>query len=301
MGKSLWTEGPDGSRRLLTIMVEHKHKGTTKFNWPTLAKIFNGQTSLGVTWKQVQNHYYDLRYKYKAWEELQRMTGIAYNPVTKDVDVAEQSLERWNTFLQKYSRFGLALAKKELDNLDLLDALFQGQAAHGVGGTFSPAMAKRASVLSKSVEDLTVDDPKEGSGDSGDDPNDVDAVPNLSYEESISPTKHVVKNVAVAASSGRKRKSDTSVGSDDSKRQASFEEVMKMLSKAAAPQNPPLPTKAELIHDALEKMGIAGLCGPYYFIKAYTFLLSENRHTDGFLALKHETFRWLYLKNMDTP
>ncbi|KAL2921202.1 L10-interacting MYB domain-containing protein [Bienertia sinuspersici] len=264
MGKSLWTEGPDGhSRRLLTIMVEHKQKGNTKFNWPTLAKIFNGQTSLGVTWKQVRNHYNDLKDKYKAWEVLQRMTGIAYNPVTKD----------------KYSRFGLALAKKELDNLDLLDALFQGQTAHG---------------------DLTVDDPKEGSGDSGDDPNDVDAVSNLSYEESISPTKHVVKNVAVATSSGRKRKSDTSVGSDDSKRKASFEEVMKMLSKAAAPQNPPLPTKAELIHDALEKMGIAGLCGPDYFIKACTLLLSENRHTDGFLALKDETFRWLYLKNMDT-
>lgn len=37
---------------------------------------------------------------FKAWEELSRMTGIAFNPLTNKADVAEESNERWKSFVQ---------------------------------------------------------------------------------------------------------------------------------------------------------------------------------------------------------
>ncbi|WCJ31521.1 hypothetical protein M5689_013011 [Euphorbia peplus] len=82
------------------------------------------------------------------------MTGIAYDPTTGVLDVQEQSLDRWKSYLAKNKKHGMSMAKSGLSNEDLLHTIFAGRSAHGVGGCFSPAMAKSQSFLSSDVNDL---------------------------------------------------------------------------------------------------------------------------------------------------
>ncbi|KAL2904899.1 hypothetical protein RDABS01_003609 [Bienertia sinuspersici] len=146
LGRITWTD--ERTRKLLVILNDEKDKGVSKHNRANVAEIFNAQTSLNAHGKQVQNHYGDLKEKFKCWEDYQRMIGIAYNPRTGDVDVEERSLPRWEAFLESHSRYGRAVAKKELENVDLMHKLFAAQPAHGVGCCFAPAMAKKWSYLS---------------------------------------------------------------------------------------------------------------------------------------------------------
>lgn len=102
MARYEWND--DNSKKLLVILVEEKDRGVSKFIWSNIANVFNAQTSGGkeenkVTGKQVNNRYGDLKNMFKAWEELQKMSGIAINPYTKSVDVEEKSLERWKSYL----------------------------------------------------------------------------------------------------------------------------------------------------------------------------------------------------------
>ncbi|KAK9667734.1 hypothetical protein RND81_13G007800 [Saponaria officinalis] len=105
------------SRKLLNIIVEEKNKGVTKYNWPDIAKIFNQQTGFSAVGKQLQNHFNDLKDKYKCWEEFQSLPGIAYDPRTGKLDVAEKSLEIYNAFLERNSRYGKKLTTQKLENL----------------------------------------------------------------------------------------------------------------------------------------------------------------------------------------
>lgn len=98
MGRITWSD--ENSRILLNILNEEKIRGVSKFNWGNIAKIFNVQTKFDATGKQVQNHCSDLKEKYKCWEELQGLTGISFNPTTKQVDIEERSLERYKAFIE---------------------------------------------------------------------------------------------------------------------------------------------------------------------------------------------------------
>ncbi|WCJ41693.1 hypothetical protein M5689_022543 [Euphorbia peplus] len=92
MGRMTWDD--EKTRKLLTILAEAKDKGTSKFSWPCIVKLYNAHTGCDINAKQASNHFLDLKEKFKSWEELQRLTGIAYNPTTGGVDVHENSLER---------------------------------------------------------------------------------------------------------------------------------------------------------------------------------------------------------------
>lgn len=98
MARMCWSD--ENSRKLLKILNEEKDRGVSKFNWNHIAKNFNAQTSLAATHKQISNHYSELKDKYKAWEQLQSLSGISYNPITKEVDVEERSTERYKAFIE---------------------------------------------------------------------------------------------------------------------------------------------------------------------------------------------------------
>lgn len=103
MGRTCWTD--DISRKFLTILIEEKARGVSKFNWTKIATNLNVQTGLTLAAKQVINHHNDLKNRFKCWEELQNMSGIAYNPVTNQVDVEERATERYNSFLEVHFLF----------------------------------------------------------------------------------------------------------------------------------------------------------------------------------------------------
>ncbi|KAL2930946.1 L10-interacting MYB domain-containing protein [Bienertia sinuspersici] len=263
MGRITWTD--ERARKLLVILNDEKDKGISKHNWANVAKIFNAQTSLNAHGKQVQNHYGDLKEKFKCWEDYQRMAGIAYNPRTGDVDVEERSLPRWK-LSWRHSRYGRAVAKKELANVDLMHKLFGGQSAHGVGGCFSPAMANKRSYLSQSMEDLHIDINVEGRGDSEEDDG-GDVVPNLSGERSSSPPKTTTPKVT------RKRKSEETIDTDEQKRrQTSFDNAVKLLTNVAGTSNAPPPTKAQQIKAELAPLQLEVTQGDAYYIAAARYL-----------------------------
>ncbi|KAL6513537.1 hypothetical protein OROGR_021023 [Orobanche gracilis] len=118
-----WTD--ETSKKLIEILVNENNRGVSKRTWTNIAKNFNAQTQLCASATQVRNHYTDLKEKYKCWEDLQSLSGVAFNPITREVDVQERSLERYNVFLEKYPKYGSVLSKKGLPNRDLLTALFQ--------------------------------------------------------------------------------------------------------------------------------------------------------------------------------
>ncbi|XP_065878482.1 uncharacterized protein [Euphorbia lathyris] len=228
-----------------------------------------------------------------ATEELQRLSGIAYDPRTGSVDVQEKSLERWHAYLQN-SKHGLALAKKELANLDLLHRVFGGQTAHGVGGNFAPAIAKVDSYLTKNVEDLTIND-EEGSGDSETDKNEHNDVVFPSATESISPPKSAVQKVSRPTSS--KRKSEESITRAEFKRrQTSFDTVIQLLSSSCVASSSST-SKAQMVSDTLSSMGVPETRGDQYFVTAVRYL-NEEKYADSFLALRNDNQRWIFLKDI---
>lgn len=94
-----WDEN-DYSKKLLKIVINEASKGGTKYNWVNIVKIFNAQTNLRAKQSQLRNQLHGLKEKYKCWLELQKMSGISFDPDTNEVDVAETSLERYEAFLE---------------------------------------------------------------------------------------------------------------------------------------------------------------------------------------------------------
>ncbi|KAK9756381.1 hypothetical protein RND81_01G093000, partial [Saponaria officinalis] len=244
MSRISWSD--TNSRKLLNIIVEEKNKGVSKYNWANIAKIFNAQTGFSATGKQVQNHYTDMKEKYKCWEELQSLTGISYDPKTGELDVAEKSLERYKAFLE----YGKKLTTQKLENLDQLSILFFGKSAHGVGGCFSPSMRKGPSYLAKNTEDLTVG---EGRADIGLNKEDDDRV-YLSGDENKSPPRSASQNEPQPSS--LKRKSEEIVDYDELKRrQTSFDSVIKLLSTSCGSSRGP--SKSQMVSEELVRMEVA--------------------------------------------
>ncbi|XP_074284500.1 uncharacterized protein LOC141609293 [Silene latifolia] len=207
---------------MLKILVDEKNKGTSKYNWISIAKVFSAQVGTEINEKQARNHFSDSKEKFKSWEELQNLTGIAYDPRTKKVDVQEESLERYKAYLERNVKYGKKIIRNGLPNIDLLIQLFDGKTAHGVGGCFSPAMGKGPSYLTDNLNALNID---ESSGDNEDEENSDQPDLSLSGNESRSPPRLVVQKVSNKMS--HKRKSGESCYSIENKRrQASFDSVI---------------------------------------------------------------------------
>ncbi|XP_074284106.1 uncharacterized protein LOC141608662 [Silene latifolia] len=222
MGRTSWPD--ENSRILLNILNEEKNRGVSKFNWGNIAKKFNAQKECNVTGKQVQNHYSDLKERYKGWEELQGLSGISFNPITKKVAVDEKSLERYNAFIERNAKYGLKIIRGELANIDEMSKLFDGKFAHGVGGCFSPAMAKGPSYLSRQIEDLTNDETSQDNEVSGDD----EFKETMFDDEHKAPPTLVDQKVFVGTS--RKRKVEEPISPEERKRrETSFDRVIALL------------------------------------------------------------------------
>ncbi|XP_074308770.1 uncharacterized protein LOC141643483 [Silene latifolia] len=258
-----------------------------------IAKIFNAQTRSNISEKQAINHHSYKKDQYKAWEELQNLTGIAYDPRTNKIDVQEESLERYAAFLERHHKYGKKLVKSELPNIDLLTQLFDGKSAHGVGGCFSPAMGKGSSYLTNNLEGLNID---ESSGDNEDEEDNVDdQIVNLSGDESKSPPRSVARKVSQRTCLKRKSE-ETSHFIENKRRQASFDSVIQLLSGIGSSSTP---SKAQLVSAELTRMQVAETNGDEYFVQAIRYLSDEN-HANNFLSLQNDNQKRIYLQGIDT-
>ncbi|XP_074294113.1 uncharacterized protein LOC141621782 [Silene latifolia] len=291
MGRTSWPD--ENSRILLNILNEEKNRGVSKFNWGNIAKKFNAQKECNVTGKQVQNQYSDLKERYKGWEELQGLSGISFNPITKKVVVDEKSLDRYNAFIERNGKYGLKIIRGELANIDEMSKLFDGKFAYGVGGCFSPAMAKWPSYLSRQIEDLTNDETSQDNEVSGDD----EFKETMFDDEHKAPPTLVDQKVFVGTS--RKRKVEEPISPEERKRrETSFDRVIALLSGTGVGSSSKQPSTAEMVSDELTRMKVAEESGDAYFVSAVRYLSDETR-AKIFLSLKNDNQKWIYLRVMD--
>ncbi|XP_074312112.1 uncharacterized protein LOC141647715 [Silene latifolia] len=291
MGRTSWPD--ENSRILLNILNEEKNRGVSKFNWGNITKKFNAQKECNVTGKQVQNHYSDLKERYKGWEELQGLSGISFNPITKKVVVDEKSLERYNAFIERNGKYGLKIIRGESANIDEMSKLFDGKFAHGVGGCFSPVMAKGPSYLSRQIEDLTNDETSQDNEVSGDD----EFKETMFDDEHKAPPTLVDQKVFVGTS--RKRKVEESISPEERKRrETSFDRVIALLSGTGVGSSSKQPSTAEMVSDELTRMKVAEESGDAYFVSAVRYLSDETR-AKIFLSLKNDNQKWIYLRVMN--
>uniref|UniRef100_A0A803MY93 DUF8040 domain-containing protein n=1 Tax=Chenopodium quinoa TaxID=63459 RepID=A0A803MY93_CHEQI len=234
------------------------------------------------------------------------MTGLAQHPITNTVDIEkENQIERWHKFLADFPKCGLVIATKGLANTNLMEQIFQGTTAVGVGRCFSPAMARGTSYLYNNVAGLSINDDNEEFGDddqevedydrtregSGDNVNidsdyvgiDVNA---SSAAQSVSPPKTVRKQVKGGTST--KRKSEGIIDNyDEKRRKASIDTVIELLEKSLA--NKPTDRFSKVVH-TLNRMGVYGSRGQEYYVRAVKYFETEE-YANMFLALEGDEHR----------
>ncbi|XP_074266091.1 uncharacterized protein LOC141588554 [Silene latifolia] len=263
MGRTSWPD--ENSRILLNILNEEKNRGVSKFHWGNIAKKFNAQKECNVTGKQVQNHYSDLKERYKGWEELQGLSGISFNPITKKI--------------VRNGKYGLKIIRGELANIDEMSKLFDGKFAHGVGGCFSPTLAKGPSYLSRQIEDLTNDDTSQDNEVSGDD----EFKETMFDDEHKAPPTLVDQKVFVGTS--RKRKAEEPISPEERKRrETSFDRVIALLSGTGVGSSSKQPSTAEMVSDELTKMKVAEESGDAYFVSADAIGAIDGTHIEAVIS-----------------
>lgn len=167
-----------------------------------------------------------------------------------------------------------------------MSKLFDGKSAHGVGGCFSPAMAKGASYLSRNIEDLTIDKDDEHN----------EFQDSMSCDEDKSPPSPVNQKNSMRTT--RKRQIEDSLSSDERKRrETSFDSVIQLLSGAGIGSSSK-PTTAQMVSEELSKMKVAEESGDAYFVSAVKYLSGEA-HANIFLALQNDNQKRVYLRMMD--
>ncbi|KAL6533678.1 hypothetical protein OROHE_013511 [Orobanche hederae] len=263
--RATWNDNT--TKKLLDICIDENSTGSSKFDWGKIAKNLIVQTEMPFVAKQVQNHFEDLKVKYKGWVELKNMSsGIAFNPNTNAVQVEETHLERWNNFKEKHRKYANMLVKKGLQHVNELEKLFAGKSAHGERG-FSTAMAG-AMRVNGSVE--------------GGEEESVGAV----NEMEIDANDAVVDKRKDACTTGeqystppRKRKLQKIVEAQDT-----IDTVLELLTKVVPA---PSVNKTEMVSFALREMGVSKERGDIYFVQAMKYL-GEGNNGDIFMALEND-------------
>ncbi|KAL6558743.1 hypothetical protein OROMI_019093 [Orobanche minor] len=247
------------TKRLLDICIDEKENGCSKFDWQKIAQDLSVQTQMTFVARQVQNHYLDLKDKYKGWVELRTtMSGIGIHPETIAIRVEETHLESWNAFVEKHRRYAHMFVKKGLPNIEDLDMLFAGKTANGERG-FSTAMAR-----SKRVMDF---DNLDGKG------------VNVGIEKLTSTRK-------------RKNKDGADQVVENKQKPPTIDSVLEFLSKTVASPNV---SKTKRVSFALRDMGVSKDRGDRYFVDA-TRYLGEGNNGDIFPALENDTQKWISWK-----
>lgn len=166
--------------------------------------------------------------------------------------------------------------------MDLLKKLFDGKAAHGVGGCFSPAMGLGPSYLSNEVTNEISDD--------GKDDNDEEVY--IGDEDNSTPVSNPTK---VPNNPHKRAREDIIISDERKRRESSFDTVIKMLSNYGSTS---APTKAQLVSAELTRMEVAEKKDDEYFVKAIKYL-SEEKEANCFLALQNDNQKWIYLRGME--
>ncbi|KAL6506098.1 hypothetical protein OROHE_022627 [Orobanche hederae] len=247
------------TKRLLDICIDEKENGCSKFDWQKIAQNLSVQTQMIFVAREVQNHYSDLKDKYKGWVELRTiMSGTGIHPETNVIRVEETHLERWNAFVEKHRRYAHMLVKKELPNIEDLDRLFAGKTANGERG-FSTAMTRN-----KRVMDLSGGGEGERIG-SYDEDEDEDEIERSFYSNSDNLDGKGVNVGIEKLTSTRKRKNKD--GDDqvveNKKKPPTIDSVLEFLSKNVASPNI---SKTERVSFALREMGVSKDRGDTYLL-----------------------------------
>uniref|UniRef100_A0A803MUM5 DUF8040 domain-containing protein n=1 Tax=Chenopodium quinoa TaxID=63459 RepID=A0A803MUM5_CHEQI len=187
-----------------------------------------------------------------------------------------------------------------MGNANLMEQIFQGTTAVGVGRCFSPAMASGASYLSNNVAGLSIYDDNEEFGDDDQDGEDDDGtregsgdnqnidcdyvgidVNASSAAQSVSPPKTMRKQVKGGTIS--KRKSEGSIDNfDEKRRKASIDTVIELLEKSHA--NKPTDRFSNVVQ-TLSRMEVAVSRGQEYYVRAVKYFEKEE-YANMFLALE---------------
>ncbi|KAL6546368.1 hypothetical protein OROMI_022089 [Orobanche minor] len=212
--------------------------------------------------KQVQNHFEDLKVKYKGWVELKNMSsGIAFNPNINAVQV-----RRWNNFKEKHRKYANMLVKKGPQHVNELEKLFAGKSAHGERG-FSTAMAG-AMRVNGSVE--------------GGEEESVGAVNEMEIDANdavVDKRKDACTTGEQCSTPPRKRKLQKITEAEDT-----IDTVLELLTKVVPA---PSVNKTEMVSFALREMGVSKERGDIYFVQAMKYL-GEGNNGDIFMALEND-------------
>ncbi|CAH9129538.1 unnamed protein product [Cuscuta epithymum] len=271
----------------LKICAEEKAKGNTKYDWNKIVNNLHVQTGVLFYCKKARNHFSELKDKYKAWVDLQNCTGINFDPVTGEVQVEERSLDRWKAYQEKHKRHGAAVAKKQMPYLQYLEALFQGQTAHGVRGS-SPASARTTPILKSNVAvQKTQNINTEESFDTGSDSSDENESHDTVYgEKSDSPIM-----VDQSSASTKKRKGKNNVDESLARKRGEIDRCLEIVKLASAKEQSVIEKVAKL----LDEMEVDKKYGDQYYVDAMTFL-SEGNKGEVFVTLRSENQRWMFLQ-----
>ncbi|KAL6539711.1 hypothetical protein OROHE_011482 [Orobanche hederae] len=283
------------TKRLLDICIDEKENGCSKFDWQKIAQNLSVQTQMTFVARQVQNHYSDLKNKYKSWVELRTiMSGIRIHPETNAIRVEVTHLEHWNAFVEKHRRYAHMLVKKGLTNIEDLEMLFAGKTANGERG-FSTAMARNKRVMDLSGggerERIGVDDEDEGE--------DEDEVERSFYSNSDNLDGKGVNVGIEKLTSTRKRKNKDGADQvvENEKKSPTIDLVLEFLSKTVASPNV---SKTERVSFTLCEMGVLKDRRDRYFVDAMRYL-GEGNNDDIFLALENVTQKWIFLEDGIAP
>uniref|UniRef100_A0A803N0M3 Myb/SANT-like domain-containing protein n=1 Tax=Chenopodium quinoa TaxID=63459 RepID=A0A803N0M3_CHEQI len=306
MGKMHWDART--STKYLEMLIQEKDAGGhNKWNWELVTKQLSACINKEVNSRQCENRLFVLKGHYKSHVRLSNMTGLVRDPITNKVDVEkENDTERWHKFLADFPKCGYAIVTKGLANAELMEQIFQGTTAIGVGGCFSPAMARGKSILSKKLVSLSTNDdndefgyvaeegdddvdPSEGSGDNENIDSDYVGIDlNVSNAaQSVSPPKTV--RTKLQGGTSIKRKSEGSIDTFEEKiRRASIDNVIKLLEKSVASKPMDI---FPLVIQTLSRMGVVVARGQHYYIRAVKYL-EEEKFAHMFLALEDDEARW---------
>lgn len=151
-------------------------------------------------------------------------------------------------------------------------------------------MAKGPSCLTEN--DLTPYE-NEGFGDNEvDEDGDDDKYSTLSGDESVAPSRSVVRKVSQTISF--KRKSEETIDSLELKRRLIIHLLKSCIGSSSGP------SMAQRVRDVLVKMEVSEKMGHEYFVSAIR-CLREEKCADSLLALGNDNHRWLYLKKKGSP
>ncbi|XP_022929169.1 L10-interacting MYB domain-containing protein-like [Cucurbita moschata] len=259
-----------------TLNGNRPHGHFTKIGWRNVVKNFHAKTGRNYGYKQLKNKWTTLKKDWQVWNDLIGTDKqLGWDTQRQTIDATSQWWDSKLKILPEATKF----RAKGLQNVELLNILFEDVAAGNGGGAWAPTPAQV--VLRKSSSDDTIGDTKL---------NENEFINNV---ESNTNTNEV--NTSATYSQGnekrRKKVEDSKVGSSSSR----LFEALDRLCDAIEYRRRDLPGCSTL--EVMETLrGLPGIVeGDELYMKAADILVKrENR--EMFVALRKPEIQITWLK-----